>query len=51
MSFENWWRELFYEDYRTFTSPPPSHSSSTLIAGTGTSGTGAFTGGLTFGGY
>lgn len=28
VSFESWWRELFSEDYRTFTSPPPSPSSS-----------------------
>ncbi|MET9467732.1 hypothetical protein ABZY44_23610 [Streptomyces sp. NPDC006544] len=51
VSFENWWRELFYEDYRTFTSPPRSQSSSRLIGGTGTGGTGGFTGGFHFGGY
>ncbi|MFD3679069.1 hypothetical protein [Streptomyces sp. NPDC058613] len=45
VSFESWWRELFYEDYRTFTSPPPSRSSSRPpIGGTGTSGTGGFGG-------
>ncbi|WP_329375773.1 hypothetical protein OG625_00375 [Streptomyces sp. NBC_01351] len=52
VSFESWWRELFSEDYRTFTSPPPSRSSSRPpIGGTGTGGTGGFTGGFSFGGY
>jgi hypothetical protein len=51
MSFEGWWRTLFDEDYRTFTSPPSSHSSRNWGGGTGTGGTGGFTGGFGFGGY
>ncbi|MGW6688003.1 hypothetical protein [Streptomyces sp. NPDC054961] len=52
VSFEHWWRELFSEDYRTFTSQPPRHDAShPLIGGTGTGGTGGFTGGISFGGY
>lgn len=54
VSFESWWRELFSEDYRTFTSPPPSPRSSfhPPVGGTGTSGTGGYTGGFGgFGGY
>lgn len=51
MSFESWWRELFHEDYRTFTSPPPSRLSHNWGGGTGTGGTGGFTGGFSFGGY
>ncbi|MEU9028628.1 hypothetical protein AB0D46_13995 [Streptomyces sp. NPDC048383] len=45
VSFETWWRELFYEDYRTFTLPPSGRSSSSReIGGTGTSGTGGYGG-------
>lgn len=44
VSFENWWRELFHDDYRTFTSPPPRRSSRLPIGGTGSSGTGGFGG-------
>jgi hypothetical protein len=52
VSFESWWRELFCEDYRTCTSPSPSSGSPrNWSGGTGTSGTGGFTGGLGFGGY
>jgi hypothetical protein len=51
VSFESWWRELFSEDYRTFTSPPPSPPSRNWGGGTATGGTGGFTGGLSFGGY
>ncbi|AWZ17482.1 MULTISPECIES: hypothetical protein [unclassified Streptomyces] len=52
VSFESWWRELFHEDYRTFTAPPPTRSSSrNPTGGTGTGGTGGFTSGFGFGGY
>ncbi|KQV14845.1 hypothetical protein ASE03_30135 [Kitasatospora sp. Root187] len=53
VSFGSWWRELFSEDYRTFTSPPPNPSSShPSIGGTGTSGSGGYAGGHgSFGGF
>ncbi|MGW8761587.1 hypothetical protein ACWGN5_03705 [Streptomyces sp. NPDC055815] len=54
IDFGRWWRDLFHEDYRTFTSPPPPRSSSSggrnPSGGTATGGTGGFTGGFSFGG-
>lgn len=53
VAFAGWWRELFYEDHRTFTSPPPGHGPAGRgdpTGGTGTAGTGGFTGGFSCGG-
>lgn len=44
--FAAWWREQFYEDYRTFTQPPPPPSSSRRPGGSGTSGSGGYSGGF-----
>ncbi|UQX04415.1 hypothetical protein [Streptomyces sp. RerS4] len=46
VSFGRWWRELFYEDHLTFTSPPPPPSrGSHRFGGTGYGGSGGFSGG------
>ncbi|WP_369142261.1 hypothetical protein [Streptomyces sp. R44] len=54
IDFGLWWRDLFHEDYRTVTSPPPPRSSSygrgNPSGGTATGGTGGFTGGFSCGG-
>lgn len=47
LGFRHWWQELFYENYRTLTEPPPPPRSSRWTGGgTGTSGTGGYSGGF-----
>ncbi|MFF7443562.1 hypothetical protein [Streptomyces sp. NPDC008122] len=48
VGFGRWWRDRFYEDYRTFTAPPPPRGPSyrgNPSGGTATGGTGGFSGG------
>ncbi|MEU4268783.1 hypothetical protein [Streptomyces sp. NPDC026092] len=46
VAFRNWWQELFYENYRTLTEPPPPPSPSRWsTGGSGTSGSGGYSGG------
>ncbi|MFD9030356.1 hypothetical protein ACFVZW_04190 [Streptomyces sp. NPDC059567] len=53
VGFDRWWRDLFYEDYRTFTKPPPpprpgpgATRPGNPSGGTATGGTGGFSGGF-----
>ncbi|MFF5761299.1 hypothetical protein ACFY8F_02125 [Streptomyces tanashiensis] len=54
IGFGRWWRDLFHEDFRTFTAPPPARGSSSgrssPSGGTATGGTGGFSGGFSCGG-
>ncbi|MEU9703509.1 hypothetical protein [Streptomyces sp. NPDC047981] len=41
-AFAVWWQELFHENYRTLTQPPPSSPSRGSTGGSGTSGSGGY---------
>ncbi|MEV7568907.1 hypothetical protein [Streptomyces tanashiensis] len=54
LGFGRWWRDLFHEDFRTFTAPPSAPGSPSgrgnPSGGTATGGTGGFSGGFSCGG-
>ncbi|MFD7321931.1 hypothetical protein ACFV9D_12760 [Streptomyces sp. NPDC059875] len=54
VGFGSWWQELFHENYKTFTSPPPRPAPfprSNPSGGTATGGSGGFSSGYGCGGF